>query len=62
MVMFKKKIDGLAVGMKRPPTNHQDLVNETRKWPRLGIKGNEKITKSGFIRSFDFSHVYPGID
>lgn len=62
IVMFKKKIEGLAVGQKRPPINQMELIQEIKKWPRIGMKGSEKIQKSGFIRSYDFSHVYPDID
>lgn len=56
--MFKKKIEGLGVGNKRLPKCYDELRDEIKKWPRIGMKGSENIQKSGFLRTFDFSHVY----
>lgn len=59
MALFKKKIDGLGVGSKRPPPRcYDELKDEIKKWPRIGMKGSEGIQKSGFLRTFDVSHVY----
>lgn len=62
MVVFDKKIEGLAIGNKRPPTNCHELKNEIKKWPRIGMPNQDNVQKSGFVRYFDFSHIYPKID
>ena len=68
---FEKKIEGLCGA--RPPRNYKELLEESRKWPRVGKEtkaalsnnnggAGSSLQKTGFLRKPDFSYIYAGID
>ena len=47
---------------ERPPRNMEELKEEIKLWPRINPSSRQHVKQSGFVRNFDFNHIYKGIE